>query len=147
MAEYRREWVRDADARFAQRVKAERERRRISQTQIVTALAADHGVRWHQSTMTKVEAGERPVRLMEALAVASVLGVPLEDLLDDPGSAPARRRRAERLHGRDAELLELAVYLARRRHDVDDELAEFDDDPDTDDEQEDGPRGEHRPAT
>ena len=141
VAEYSRPWVHEADARFAQRVKAERERRRISQTQLVTALAAKNGIRWHQSTMTKVEAGERPVRLMEALALASVLGMPLDDLLDDPDSEEARRRRSERLRGQHLELFHIQTYIAMRDREIEDELADLGE---TDEEDEVGPSGQHR---
>lgn len=85
-------------------MKAERARRDMPQQHVITVLAFQHGIRWHQSTVTKVEAGERPVRLAEALAVASILHVSLEDLLDEPGSPDARRRWSERLKGRLEEL-------------------------------------------
>lgn len=70
----------------------------------MTVLAVLHGIKWHQSTVTKVESGDRPVRLAEALAVASILHVSLADLIDDPDSPGAARRRSERLKGRIEEL-------------------------------------------
>jgi transcriptional regulator with XRE-family HTH domain len=114
MAEYSREWLAAVDQRFGQRMHEERQARGISQQQLVTSLATLHDVRWHQSTVTKAEAGTRPVRLFEALAIAATLGVSLDDLLDDPESPDAKARRAAREEGRLYELSYLMTQLRAR---------------------------------
>lgn len=44
---------------------------------------AELGVSLHQSAIARIEAGTRPVRLHEAVALARVLAVDLQDLLPD----------------------------------------------------------------
>ncbi len=156
MTEYAADWVRDVDGRFGQRVRAERERRRISQQQMVIALAEAHELRWHQTTATRVENGERPVRLFEALAIANVLDVSLDDLLDDPDSPATRRRRSQRLQGQLAELDQMTGHIALRTRALEDELIDVDpdeaaargliDQDDANNDGEDANDGEHRPS-
>ena len=51
-----------------------------------------HGFQWHQTTVAKTEAGERPAKLAEAAALADVLNVRLFALLhDDLDNAELRR--------------------------------------------------------
>lgn len=45
----------------------------MSQHDLVAALRI-HGVSWHQTTVTRVERGERPVRIDELPGVLTVLG-------------------------------------------------------------------------
>jgi transcriptional regulator with XRE-family HTH domain len=124
VTEYPDPWVRGVDARFGRRVRAERERRRISQQQLVVRLAEAHHLRWHQTTVAKVENGDRPVRLSEALAIAGVLDVSLADLLDDPDAPAARQRRSERLQARLDEVFLMNAHLAMRSHELEDELVD-----------------------
>lgn len=52
---------------------------------------ADRGVTtFHASTVQRVEAGSRPVRLDEAVAIAGALGVPLATLLEPMGEERQR---------------------------------------------------------
>lgn len=96
--------IADIDRRFGERLRAARERHGMSQAHLLMTLEALHGIKWHQSTVTKVEAGARPVRLQEAVAIASILRTKLEYLLEEPSSTEAQRRRSERLQGRLFEL-------------------------------------------
>jgi transcriptional regulator with XRE-family HTH domain len=123
---------------------------------MVMRLAEAHELRWHQTTATRVENGERPVRLFEALAIADVLDVSLEDLLDDPDSPAARRRRSERLQGQMCELDRMTLRISMRRLELEDELVDVDpdeaaaqgliDQDDANDDGEDANDGEHRPS-
>lgn len=47
--------------------------------------------RWQQSTLTRIETGERPLRLREAVAVCEALGVALDELV--PGYSSAIHNR------------------------------------------------------
>jgi transcriptional regulator with XRE-family HTH domain len=128
---------RDFDATFGARLRRERERQQVSQASLADSLTY-HGVPWHQTTVAKVEAGERPIRLAEATALARLLGIPLATLAighdDERGTWRLRRAIAE---------------LERVRRRVDEQIGQL--------RQEllagpDGPEGtpsdaQHRPAT
>lgn len=58
-----------------------RERREWSQAKLARHLS-DLGLEMHQTTVAKMEAGRRPIRVSEAAAVAQALGVPVDALLD-----------------------------------------------------------------
>lgn len=93
------------------RIRVVREAQGMSQ-QDVADQVADHGVRWHQTTVAKVEAGERELRLSEAVAVADVLGVEVAVLVgaDHDDTAEAQ--------GRAAELDAMAQWVESRRRRV-----------------------------
>lgn len=63
------------------------------------------GHKWLQNTLTRVESGDRPLRLAEAEVLASILGVSVSYLLgsDEPSDASALR-----------ELRVLREYVDRR---------------------------------
>jgi transcriptional regulator with XRE-family HTH domain len=67
-------------ARFRQRVKAERDRRGWTQTQLAEKLSAN-GIRVQWSAIAKLESGARRVRLDEAAAIADTFGTSLETLM------------------------------------------------------------------
>lgn len=66
--------------RFGERLKAERDARGWSQPHLVELLEAQ-GISWHVSTVAKIEGGNRAVRIIEAVAMADVFGVPLDTLM------------------------------------------------------------------
>jgi transcriptional regulator with XRE-family HTH domain len=75
------------DGRFAERMQQIRERLGISQSALVGRLRDNGWSKVHQTTVSRIEKGERPVRLGEARAIASALGVPLSRLVEpDPAS-------------------------------------------------------------
>lgn len=67
--------------RFAANLRTLREHRGLSQEALAAAMAG-RGYRWHQATVYKVESGERRIQLGEATAVAAVLGVPLDKMIE-----------------------------------------------------------------
>lgn len=80
----------EAEAMFALNLREARERMSLSQADLAKRMSA-LGFRWHQATVYKVENGDRPVKLGEALALAEMLQVPLREL-----TAPPERFHAER---------------------------------------------------
>jgi transcriptional regulator with XRE-family HTH domain len=66
---------------FGKRVKAEREHRDWSQAQMAKLLS-DNGIpMMHPTTIAKIEAGDRAVRIDEAAGIADLFGVSLDSLL------------------------------------------------------------------
>ncbi|GAA4041044.1 hypothetical protein GCM10023063_28500 [Arthrobacter methylotrophus] len=55
----------------------------------------DRGLNWSQGTLSRVELGDRPVRLVEAAVVAEVLGVGLDVLLREGASTEDKLRKAQ----------------------------------------------------
>jgi transcriptional regulator with XRE-family HTH domain len=72
------DWTR---GNFGRRMRAIREERGLTQLHVVDLLNSRFDLHWHQTTCGKVESGERPARVAEAIAIAFVLGVQLEELL------------------------------------------------------------------
>lgn len=81
------------EARFAEWLKAARVEAGLSQQKVADALRAQ-GVNLHQSNFAKLERGERPVRLAEAVAMAELFGTTIDAALglraDDPQGLPAQ---------------------------------------------------------
>ncbi len=71
----------DMDRRFGDRVAQARKVRRMTQQQLVDALNSEYGLGWYQQTIGRLEAGNRQTRLPEAVAIATVLDVPLTELV------------------------------------------------------------------
>jgi transcriptional regulator with XRE-family HTH domain len=69
-----------AATRFRQRVKAERNRRGWTQTELAEKLSAS-GIHAQWSSIAKLESGARGVRLDEAAAIADIFGTSLETLM------------------------------------------------------------------
>lgn len=68
---------------FGENMKAERERSGESQTGLAKKMA-DLGFPFHQTTIRRIEAGQRPVQLAEALALSTILGQSLGRLTHQP---------------------------------------------------------------
>ncbi len=90
-----REYVAGLDRAFGARVREVRERRGLSQHQVSLEMQVFHGFPWHQTTVAKTEAGERPIKLAEAVALADALDVRLFTLLHEDLD-DQERRAAER---------------------------------------------------
>jgi transcriptional regulator with XRE-family HTH domain len=70
-----------ADERFGKRVRAEREHRGWSQADMAKMLS-DNGIHpMHPTTVAKIEAGDRSVRINEAVGMADLFGVSLDALM------------------------------------------------------------------
>jgi transcriptional regulator with XRE-family HTH domain len=62
---------------FRSRMAAMRESLGWTQTDLAKTLREDHELPFHQATIARIEAGDRPVRLDEAHIIAGVFGVDL----------------------------------------------------------------------
>lgn len=84
-----------SERQFVRATTEARKAQRISQADVAQRMVeAGHG--WHQTTVTKVEAGERRLLLSEAFALARVLGVDLSG-----AQTPAGAVRVELLSAAD----------------------------------------------
>lgn len=84
VAESRSEWREEyltAERRIANNIKDTRLRSGQSQEQLATSLHM-FGFDLHQSTIAKIEAGKRPIRLAEMFAIADALSVPWTSLME-----------------------------------------------------------------
>ncbi|HSS23985.1 MAG TPA: helix-turn-helix domain-containing protein [Mycobacterium sp.] len=72
-----RKWT---DRQFGKRLKAEREHRGWSQAEMAKMLS-DNEIRVHPTTIAKIEAGDRSVRINEAFEIADLFGLSLDVLL------------------------------------------------------------------
>lgn len=84
---------------FREQLRAERERLGWSQAEMAKALSAN-GFPLHASAIAKIEAGDRAVRIDEAVAIADALDVELEDMLPSAPNEQSRLRRARRMADR-----------------------------------------------
>jgi|SRR5579859_3007821 len=97
------------DRWFAANLKAAREQAGVSQEQVARRMR-EHGFPgFRQQTMGRIEAGERAVRVGEALALARAVESLIEDLTRPPGLA----RDALVLRGATGHLLELRDEAAK----------------------------------
>lgn len=96
-----------SEAVFGRRLRQERERRGLTQGGLANMLGQD-GLRLDPTAITRIEKGERGVRLNEALKIARALGCTLDYLLD-----PFPTRNAvEALERIEAELSETMAEIA-----------------------------------
>jgi transcriptional regulator with XRE-family HTH domain len=83
------------DTRFGERLKDERGHRGLTQPQLAKLLA-EKGIKpMHATTIAKIEAGVRSVRINEAVGIADLFGVSLDSLL---GRRPGAGRDHERAY-------------------------------------------------
>jgi transcriptional regulator with XRE-family HTH domain len=69
---------------FRKRLKDERDRREWSQGDVATKLS-DKGIRVYATTIAKLEAGDRAVRIDELVAISDLFGVSVDTLLGRRG--------------------------------------------------------------
>jgi transcriptional regulator with XRE-family HTH domain len=103
-----------ADSIFARRLRAVRTQAGATQKQLADRMAA-RGYKMLQSTVAKIESGERPVSIGEAVQLAEVLGVDLGELTTERPGDPVRDKA---LHER-AEVrirVRSLQHLAAERH-------------------------------
>ncbi len=77
----RGELVAGLNEAFGQRMRRARTARKMSQQELAAILNDTYGFSWHQTTAGKIEIGERPARVTEAVAISFVLDVSLESLI------------------------------------------------------------------
>lgn len=80
------------DVHFRKTLRRERERRRWSQADLAKKLT-ESGVPMYHTTIAKIEAGERAVRVDEAAGLADALEVPLDWMLGRQAAGPANEIR------------------------------------------------------
>jgi transcriptional regulator with XRE-family HTH domain len=100
---------------FRERMAGMREAEGMTQTDLARALRTDFGLPFHQQTIARIEAGERPVRLNEANLIAQTLHTDLFSMMSDIGSRETvqlnLRLAGERLAERGEEI---AAHVAER---------------------------------
>lgn len=106
----------DSAAIFARRMREERHRAGLSQAALAERVTALLDYKVDGSSVTRVEKGERSVRLAEAIAIAEALQTPLSALLRDRVAiddeiGELERDLSEELHR--ASLAEEALDTAR----------------------------------
>jgi transcriptional regulator with XRE-family HTH domain len=75
---------------FGENLKYVRERMDESQTGLAKRMA-DLGFPFHQTTISRIEAGERPVQLGEALALAEIVGMGVDVMIRRPSDVRLSR--------------------------------------------------------
>lgn len=94
----------------------------MPQAHIARVLTVLYGLKWDHSIVSRTEAGQRPVRLNEAAAIAAVFGVPLGDLLDETAQGAAEDSAGRvALAKRGAAIVEvqsMLEHLERRRDEL-----------------------------
>ncbi len=103
--------VNDVPEVFAQRLRAERERAGLSQSELAERVSARLGETFYSTAVTKVEKRDREVKLDEAVALADALGVPLVALMTEPDAIGIELERA-----RDDLLATEAALTSTRRN-------------------------------
>lgn len=86
-----------SDAIFARRLRAVREAAGMTQQHLADAMAST-GNKIHRSTIGKIESGDRPVTVGEAIELAGILGVDLAGLVTSPGPLTVEQARQQRAY-------------------------------------------------
>lgn len=98
---------------FAEQMKERRVAKGLSQTELAKVIARQ-GLRFHQTTVARIEEGEQPLKLVEALAIAGVLEMDLRQFVQvDPSTRFDQSASAmqERLAAAQGPLVGAATYL------------------------------------
>jgi transcriptional regulator with XRE-family HTH domain len=80
-----------SDAIFARRLREFRLLANMTQQELAARMTAA-GHKMHRSAIAKIEVGERPVSIGEAVQFGGFLGVPLMEMVTDPGAATDEER-------------------------------------------------------
>ena len=120
-----RDW-RAVEADFAENIRRWRERRGLSQDALAQQMA-DLGFPFHQATIYKIEKGERPVRLAEALALSALLDQHVSDLTEGPvdDETYTRAQAEAALDRAKVALADAEAYLAAAEREVDKQRLEL----------------------
>lgn len=68
----------DVELAIGMQLARARKRYWLAQRDLAELMKAAGYVRWSQATVWSVESGARPLRLSEAMALAAILGIPLQ---------------------------------------------------------------------
>ena len=90
---------------FIKQMQRLRDAHGMTQTDLARAAKA-HGLKFHQQTIQRIEAGERPVRLGEAHIIAGIFGVNLDVMTSTEPSSKELRLAATRMRRESSALLE-----------------------------------------
>ncbi|WP_195849231.1 helix-turn-helix domain-containing protein [Arsenicicoccus cauae] len=104
-----------ADERFGREVQRRREQKGWSMTRFASLLTEAGVDNFHSTTVGRIERGERPVRLSEAVAVAQVLDVPLESLIPTDAQTLTDAERAVRLYSETKRAIRVLARLLADR--------------------------------
>jgi transcriptional regulator with XRE-family HTH domain len=83
---------------FGENLRTVREQQEISQTGLARMMAEAGFSNFHQSTVARIEAGERPVRLSEGLELSVILGTPIGSLTWPPARLSRLNRFLHLVH-------------------------------------------------
>lgn len=92
---------------FGQRIRGARTAAGLTQQEIADRMTAA-GLKMHQTAIAKIESGERPATVAEAMQLACILGVTAAELVTDP---PARTHEEQQARQRHAEVLVEIQFL------------------------------------
>lgn len=106
------------DDRFAENMRVLREQRGWSQGEMARQMQRAGWPNFHQTTVSRIEKGERPVRVSEARGIAAVLGSTLDQMIESPATvskfAEVMSRRADLIHQlRELRQVKAHVFLAQ----------------------------------
>lgn len=105
---------------LAGQVRAIREKLGMTQAEVAREMSA-RGLVMRQSTIAKIEAAQRPVRVNEAVMLAAILRATVDDLLSEPG----QRDRLDALAAARAEERELLGQLLVAGHRLEEHRAAY----------------------
>lgn len=121
------------DLTFARQLRLIRQRSGMTQRQLADAMTVT-GSKMHASAIAKIEAGDRPVKIGEAVELAGILGVPLaglltsdtsREVLDAQLAVASLRRAADRYSDHIRQLEVLRENTIQRLAAADKRLAEL----------------------
>lgn len=101
------------ESNFAENVRLLRERAGISQTEFAKRLHEAGLTHFHQTTVSRLEKGERPIRLGEARVIASVLDERVNSLWSEPAETFHGREIAQHIRDLDERKSQLRLVLMR----------------------------------
>lgn len=103
----------DADRNFVTNLTAARRARGWTQAVLADELSQVHGEPFNQSAISRIEKGERPVRLGEARAIAEVFETTVDELSGPPEAFAPVIERNRRLGDFASALIELITAAKR----------------------------------
>lgn len=102
------------DKEIGERMRAARERTHTPQHHISTVMTVSYRIKWHQTVVTKVENGERALKLTEAVAVAKILRIPLSELTGEEPSTKPEQASSLQIY----ELNRVQEQITKRLHEL-----------------------------